>query len=302
MSDINIVEVGLRDGLQNEKVIFSLEDKITLAKNLSASGLKRIELGAFVSPKIIPQMKDTAQVVKDVLLLQKQGDIFQDIEFSALVPNLQGLERALETNIKEVAIFLACTDSFSKKNINCDIIESLKIYKEVSKQAQKQGLKVRAYLSVAFNCPYEGEVSQQRVLDLCKKIEELDVYEIAISDTLGLTTPQQVQSLLKKISKEINLKKIALHFHNIHNMALANAWAGYQMGVRTFDGSVGGLGGCPYAGLETGNVPTESLVYMFEGSQSPKIKTLLKIASWLEEKRNKKMASTLLQSPYYKKD
>ena len=245
-------------------------------------------------------MKDTGNLVEEVLNLQKQGSIDKDIQFSALVPNLKGLDMALRSGLKEIAIFLSCTDGFSKKNINCTVEESLKIYKEVSKQAIDQGLKVRAYLSVCFTCPYEGKTSQQKVIDMCEKIQEFNVYEISVSDTIGAATPVEVQSLLGKLSKKVSLDKIALHFHNVHGTALANAWASYQAGVKTFDGSVGGLGGCPYAGLETGNVPTESLIYMFEGDQSDKIKPLIETAHWLETKMNKKLPSILLQSPYYK--
>lgn len=300
MHPIDIVEVGLRDGLQNEKVFLSLKDKIEMAKRLSQTGIKRIELGSFVSPKMIPQMKDTGELIKEVLKLQTQGEINKDIKFSALVPNLKGLEMAQESGLKEIAIFLACTDKFSQKNINCTVDKSLEIYREVSKKAIDQGLKVRAYLSVCFSCPYEGKTPAQKVLDLCEKIQEFNVYEISVSDTVGLATPLETQSLLEKLSQKIDIQKIALHFHNVHGMALANAFVGYQMGVKTFDGSVGGLGGCPYAGLETGNVPTESLVYMLEGPQSSKLKPLIETAHWLEQKIQKKLPSSLLKSPYYK--
>ncbi len=300
MSQISILEVGPRDGLQNEKVFLSLEDKIELIKRLSFLGLKRIELGSFVSPKIIPQMKDTEELVKNILRLQNCGEIDSDIQFSALVPNLRGLEKAVQSGLKEVAIFLACTDSFSKKNINSTVEESLKNYKEVSKKAINQGLKIRAYLSVSFSCPYEGVVSHKRVFELIERIQDFNVYEISISDTVGVATPQQVQSLLEKLSDKIKFDKLALHFHNVHGMALANVWTAYQMGITSFDGSVGGLGGCPYANVETGNVSTESLFYLLEGPQSSHLKGLIKTAQWLETKLQKKLPSPLVKSPYYK--
>ncbi len=300
MPPISVLEVGPRDGLQNEKVFLSLEDKIELIKRLSFSGLKRIEIGSFVSPKIIPQMKDTKEVVKKVLQIQQRNEIDQDIQFSALVPNLKGLEGAVQSGLKEVALFLACTDSFSTKNINQTVEESLKNYKEVSKEAIGQGLKVRAYLSVCFSCPYEGEISPEKVLELVEKIQDFNVYEISISDTVGVATPQQVQYLLKTLSKKIKFNKLALHFHNVHGMALANVWTAYQMGITSFDGSVGGLGGCPYANVETGNVSTESLFYLLEGAQSPYLKGLIKTGQWLQSKLQKKLSSPLLKSPYYK--
>ena len=178
--------------------------------------------------------------------------------------------------------------------------ESLKNYKEISKEAIAQGLKVRAYLSVSFFCPYEGEVPHQRVLELVEKIQDFNVYEISISDTIGVVTPQRVQSLLKVLQKKIKLQKLALHFHNVHGMALVNVWMGHQMGITSFDGSVGGLGGCPYAKVESGNVSTESLLYLLEGAQSSSLKSLIKTARWLESKLQKNLPSPLLKSPYYK--
>ncbi|MGI9549062.1 MAG: hydroxymethylglutaryl-CoA lyase [Bdellovibrionales bacterium] len=300
MSQIKILEVGPRDGLQNEKKILSLEDKLEFIKKLSLVGLEKIEVGSFVSSKVIPQMKDTQQLVENLFKLQAQKEIPEDTQFTALVPNQKGLENAIASGLKEVALFLACTDGFSKKNINCSVEESLKIYKAVAKEALKQNLKVRAYLSVCFVCPYEGEVSPQRVLEILEVIKTFNVYEISISDTLGVATPQKVQALLNVISKKIELNQLAFHFHNVHGMALANIWTAYQMGIRSFDGSVGGLGGCPYAKIETGNVPTESLFYLLEGSQSPYIKGLVDIAKWLETKLEKKLSSVLVHSPYYK--
>jgi len=295
MNPISILEVGPRDGLQNEKIFLSLEDKTELIKKLASLGLKRIELGSFVSPQVIPQMQDTEYVAKSVLKLQSQQKLSSEIQFSALVPNQKGLKKAIDCGLKEVAIFLSCTDSFSKKNINCTVKESLKNYKIVSQEAIDQGLKVRAYLSVSFACPYEGLVNPNTVLELAKALQDLSVYEMAISDTLGIATPQQVQSLIQVLSKQIPIHKLAFHFHNVHGLALANVWAAYQMGILSFDGSVGGLGGCPYAQVESGNVATESLFYLFHGATSPYVNKLVETAKWLETKLQKKLPSPLLR-------
>ena len=299
MSKFKFLEVGPRDGLQNESSIFSLADKIEFIKRLSSTGLERIEVGSFVSPKHLPQMKGTDDLVKEIFRLQKENKISPDVQFSALVPNRKGLERALSTGIKEIAIFAGCTDSFSKKNINCTVEESFKIYKALSKKAIEEGLKVRGYLSVAFGCPYEGKVEFRKVKDLTKKMEDMGIYEISISDTIGVAHPQQVESLLA-VFHDISLKNIALHFHNVHGMALANILASYKMGVSSFDGSVGGLGGCPYVGTSSGNVPSEEIFYLLEGPDHPILKKLTEISVWLEGKLKKSLPSLVSASPYYR--
>lgn len=300
MDKISILEVGPRDGLQNEKTILSLEDKIEFVKKLSSTGLNRIELGSFVSPKWIPQMQDTKQLVQKILKEQDEGLIPNDIEFSALVPNLQGLTNALESGIKEVSVFLSATDSFSKKNINSSSKEAYKTYKEVCQQALKEKLKVRAYLSACFYCPYEGKVLPNQVVEWAKKIEDLGVYEISISDTTGQAGAFEIQTLLELLLNEIPKNKIACHFHNVHGMALANVWSAYKMGICTFDSSVGGLGGCPYSKTPSGNVSTESVIYLLKNSKEPSIKKLIGVALWLENKLGKTLTSPLLRSPYYK--
>ena len=297
MPRFKFLEVGPRDGLQNEKMILSLEDKFEFVKKLSLTGLKHIEIGSFVSSKTLPQMQGTEELTNKVFQAQKENQIPSDVHFSALVPNVKGLERALSVNLKEVAIFASCTDGFSKKNINCTIEESFKTYKEVCKLALESGLKVRGYLSVAFGCPYEGKVNKKWVQDLTNRMRDMGVYEISISDTIGVAEPHQVEELLKSFS---SLKDIALHFHNVHGMALANIWASYKMGVSSFDGSVGGLGGCPYVGVSSGNVPTEEIFYLLEGAQHPILKKLVQVSIWLEEKFNKSLPSVLSASPYYR--
>ena len=300
MDEIRILEVGPRDGLQNEKTFLSLENKTEFVRRLASTGLNRIELGSFVSPEWVPQMQNTEQLVQQILEDQKQGAIPSHIEFSALVPNLKGLQRALESGIKEISIFLSATDSFSSKNINCSTEEAYEIYTEVCNQALKEKLKIRAYLSVCFYCPYEGKVLPAQVLKWVEKIEELGVYEISISDTTGKARASEVQNLLEILFKKIPSNRLACHFHNVHGMALANVWSAYQMGVRSFDGSLGGLGGCPYSKVPSGNVPTESIIYLLKSSKDPAIKKLVELALWLEDKINKKLPSSLLRSPYYR--
>ena len=299
MSPFRFLEVGPRDGLQNEKQILSLEDKTEFIIKLAQAGLKRIELGSFVSPKWIPQMRDSKELVQKTLQLQKEKKMDSEIEFSALVPNQKGLEQALQTGIKEISIFLATTDSFSKKNINGLREESYKKYQAVCQQAHKENLKIRAYLSVCFDCPYEGKVPQEEVIKWVQKIEDLGVYEISISDTTGKARAEEVEDLLYKLFQCISKEKLACHFHNVHGAALANVWSAYKMGISSFDGSLGGLGGCPYSKVPSGNVPTESLIYLLKGADDPLIKKLLPIASWLEKKLKKKLPSPLLNSPYY---
>ena len=299
MDKVCILEVGPRDGLQNEPSLLSLENKTELVKQLSVSGLDRIELGSFVSPKRVPQMQDTEKLVRHVLKAQESGDIPESIEFSALVPNLKGLKRALESGIKEISVFLSATDSFSQKNINRSADKSYEIYKKVCRQALQETLKVRAYLSVCFDCPYEGKVAPSQVLEWAKKIEDLGVYEISISDTTGKARVVEVQELLEPLLNKISKDKIACHFHNVHGMALVNVWSAYQMGIRSFDGSLGGLGGCPYSKAPAGNAPTEALIYLLKSPEDPSIKKIVEIALWLEKKLNKKLASVFLRSPYY---
>ena len=297
MSDINIVEVGPRDGLQNEKVFLSLEEKREFVKKLSQTGLNRIELGSFVSPRWVPQMQNTEDLVQRILRDQDFGEIPKSVRFSVLVPNLKGLNRAVKSGIKEIAIFLSATESFSKKNINCSILESYTNYQHICRQAIKENLKIRAYLSVCFYCPYEGPVSHEAVLEWAKKLEDLKVDEIAISDTTGQARAFEVEVLLEKLFDSISKDKLACHFHDVHGMALTNVWSAYKMGIRVFDGSIGGLGGCPYTQSPVGNTPTEGLLYLFKGPGDPVIGKLTRTALWLQEKIGKSLPSAFLRSP-----
>ena len=302
MSKINILEVSPRDGLQNERVFFSVKEKVELIQKLAQAGLNKIEIGAFVSPEALPQMKNTFEVAKQVFLLQEQGDIPKQQEFSVLVPNEYGLDQALECGFKEIAIFSAATDSFCKKNINSTVEASLKTYEKVTKKALSAGLKVRAYLSVAFNCPDEGSVSPSRVYELSSRLLSMGAYQVAVSDTLGLSFPSQVKQLLNTLLKTIPKENLALHFHNVHGMALANVLQAYQLGITSFDGSLGGLGGCPYSKIISGNLATEELLYLFYGKDHPIIKNLLEVSKWLETKIQRTLPSHLASSPYYLKE
>jgi len=301
-SEVQILEVGLRDGLQNEEQKLSLKEKIFLAEQLSQTGLKRIELGSFVSPRWVPQMSQTKDLVIHILNSQKQGFLDSQIEYSALVPNQKGLEEALKTGLKSLSIFLSSTESFSKKNRNCSREKAYQDYQTLCKKALEVGVKIRAYLSVCFECPYEGKVDPKEVLYWIQKIKDLGVYEISISDTTGKARPQELEKLLDLVLEKTLASQLACHFHNVHGTALANVWTAYQKGVRVFDGSLGGLGGCPYSKVPSGNVSTESLVYLLKSSESPLIPKLLKIGRQLEKTLGKKLPSQLIHSPYYLKN
>lgn len=282
---IRIVEVGPRDGLQNEKKNLSLDVRFALIQKLAAAGLENIEVGAFVSPQWVPQMAGSLELTQKVLAAKERGEIVKTVQFSALVPNVKGMEIALRSGIQEVAIFAASTETFSKKNINCTIAESFVRFRDVCEMAKFHKIKVRGYLSTAFGCPYEGKVHEARVVRLVRALLKLGVYEVSVGDTIGVATPKQVESLIKKIKKVAPLNKIAMHFHDTRGTALANVYAAYQLGIRAFDSSIGGLGGCPYAKGASGNLATEDLVYLLNGMGLPtkvNIEKLIEIRRWLE--------------------
>jgi len=255
---ITVVEVGPRDGLQNEHATVSTADKIAFVDRLAAAGLPVIEVTAFVSPKWVPQMADAAEVFAGIG--RKPG-----IRYTALVPNLAGLERAQAAGVREIAIFAASTETFSRKNINQSIDGSLSTYKEVCDRARQAGLRVRAYLSTAFGCPYEGDVPTGRVADLVVRLIDLGVFEVAVSDTIGIAHPGQVPIVLDAILAKTAAAQVALHFHDTRGTALANVLAALPYDIATFDASAGGLGGCPYAPGAAGNLATDDLVYMLNG-------------------------------------
>ncbi|WP_374034212.1 hydroxymethylglutaryl-CoA lyase [Bdellovibrio bacteriovorus] len=282
-----IVEMGLRDGLQNEKTVLDADTRVEFARRLILAGTKRVEIGAFVSPTWVPQMAGTVEVVEKTFAQVKSGSIPKKTEFSVLVPNERGMMDAIASGVKEVAIFAACSESFSLKNINCSIDESFKRFEPVMALAKKHKIKVRGYLSTCFGCPFEGKVSEAKVVKLAQRMHKLGVYELSIGDTIGVADVGQVESLFSKLKKVVPVKKLAGHFHDTRGQALANILAAYKLGINVFDTSLGGLGGCPYAPGATGNVATEDVVYMFHGmgvKTGLNLDKLIEINPWMAEK------------------
>lgn len=280
---VTIVEMALRDGLQNEKVVLSTEARLEILKRLLEIGSRRIEVGAFVSPQWVPQMAGSMEITQAAMKMK----VPKGTEFSVLVPNEKGMLMAIESGVKEVAIFAAASESFSKKNINCSIDESFERFKPVMALAKKHKIKVRGYLSTCFGCPFEGKVSEAKVVQLAKRLHQLGCYEISIGDTIGVANPTQVQSVFKKLKKAVPVKKLAAHFHDTRGTAIANILEAYQLGVTVFDASMGGLGGCPYAPGAAGNVSTEDVAYMFQGmgvKTGLDIDKMVAIYPWLTEK------------------
>jgi hydroxymethylglutaryl-CoA lyase len=255
---VKMVEVGPRDGLQNEARTIPHEIKVELIDRLSDAGLPVVEAGSFVSPKWVPQMADTAQVLARIR--RKPG-----VSYPVLVPNMKGLEGAIAAACEEIAIFGAATESFSMKNINCSIAESLERFAPVAKAALDNRMRVRGYMSVVLGCPYEGEVDPKQVAEVSRRLWDLGCYEISLGDTIGTGTPVGTQRLFETVGKHIPIEKLAGHFHDTYGQALANILAALEMGVATFDSSIAGLGGCPYAKGATGNVASEDVLYMLQG-------------------------------------
>ena len=255
---VTIVEVGPRDGLQNEKVTIPTDDKVAFVDALTGAGLPIIEVSAFVNPKRVPQMGDAAEVLARIARAS-------NTRYTALVPNLAGLDRAAAAGLREIAIFAASSESFSRANINQGIEDSFANYAIVVERAKAMGMRVRGYLSTAFGCPYEGAVPAERVADLSARLIEMGVFEVAVSDTIGIAHPGQVVSVLERVARTVTLDRIALHFHDTRGTALANVLTALTMGIATFDASAGGLGGCPFAPGASGNLATEDLVYMLDG-------------------------------------
>ena len=255
---IRIVEVGPRDGLQNERASVSTSDKIEFVNRLSASGLPVIEVSAFVSPKWVPQMADASEVFAGI---NRQPDT----KYTALVPNRAGLDRAIAAGVEEVAVFAASSETFSRRNINQSIDASLANYALVCAHARAAGLRVRGYLSTAFGCPFEGAIAPDQVASVAARLIDLGVYEVAVSDTIGIAHPGQVPRVLDAVLARVPAERLALHFHDTRGTALANVLTALPFGIRTFDASAGGLGGCPYAPGAAGNLATDDLIYMLDG-------------------------------------
>lgn len=255
---VKIVEVGPRDGLQNEKTIVPTETKIHLIDMLSEAGLPVIEATSFVSPKWVPQMADQMEVMKGIH--RKPG-----VSYPVLTPNLKGFESAMKAGASEVAIFGAASELFSKKNINCSVDESLQRFDEVMKAAKEAGIPVRGYVSCVLGCPYEGKVAPEKVVHVAKRLYDMGCYEISLGDTIGVGTPGAMSVMLDEVTKEVPVSALAVHCHDTYGQALANILVALQMGIRVVDSSVAGLGGCPYAQGASGNVATEDVVYMLHG-------------------------------------
>jgi hydroxymethylglutaryl-CoA lyase len=255
---VTVVEVGPRDGLQNERVLVPTADKIEFVNRLSAAHLPVIEVSAFVSPKWVPQMADAADVFAGITRVPA-------VRYTALVPNLAGLDRAIAAGVTEIAVFASSTETFSRNNINQSIDDSLATYAQVSERARASGLRVRGYLSTAFGCPFEGAVAPERVAEVAVRLVDLGVFEVAISDTIGIAHPGQVPGVLDAVLARVPVHQIALHFHDTRGTALANVLASLPYGIATFDAAAGGLGGCPYAPGAAGNLATDDLIYMLDG-------------------------------------
>jgi len=255
---VRIVEVGPRDGLQNEAVAVSIDTRVAFIERLIAAGLKSIEAGSFVSPKWVPQMADTATVLK--AFAGRNG-----ISLPVLVPNEKGLDAALEAGAREIAIFAAASETFSQKNINCSIAESFERFTPVAERALCAGIRVRGYVSCVLGCPYEGRVPLEKVADVAARLLGLGCYEISLGDTIGVGTPRAARTMLKAVSERVALSQLAVHFHDTYGQAVANIYACLEEGVRVVDSSAGGIGGCPYAKGATGNVATEDVIYLCDG-------------------------------------
>ena len=255
---VRIVEVGPRDGLQNEQQTVSTETKLELIRRLIAAGLRDVEAASFVSPKWVPQMADHAAIMAG--LPEAPG-----VAFPVLTPNLQGYEAAVAAGAKQVAVFASASEGFSQKNINCSVAESLARFEPVFAAAERDGVAVRGYLSCVVACPIDGPVAPEQVADVAARLHDLGSFEVSLGDTIGVGTPASVLRMLDAVARRIPARQLAGHFHDTWGMAVANVHAAYQFGVRTFDASVGGLGGCPYAKGATGNVATEDVVYLLHG-------------------------------------
>ena len=258
MTRVRIVEVGPRDGLQNEKQIVPTATKLELIRRLADAGLRDIEAASFVSPKWVPQMADHAEIMKGL-----SGDF--GVNYSVLTPNLKGFEAAVAAGAREVAVFAAASEGFSRKNINCSIAGSIDRFVPVLEAARLAGVKVRGYVSCVVGCPYDGPIEPKAVAGVAARLKQLGCYEISLGDTIGVGTPASVLRMLEAVASEVPIEYLAGHYHDTYGMAIANIYASYQFGLRSFDGAVAGLGGCPYAKGATGNVATEDVVYLLKG-------------------------------------
>jgi len=255
---VRLVEVGPRDGLQNEKQPISVADKVRLVDDLTAAGLSYIEVGSFVSPKWVPQMAGSAEVFAGI---QRQPGV----TYAALTPNLKGLEAALEAKVEEVAVFAAASEAFSQKNINCSIADSLQRFVPLMEAAKTANVRVRGYVSCVLGCPYDGEIAPEQVASVARELYAMGCYEVSLGDTIGTGTAGATRKMIEVVGRDIPRDKLAGHFHDTYGQALANIYASLLEGINVFDSSVAGLGGCPYAKGATGNVATEDVLYLLQG-------------------------------------
>ena len=289
---VRIVEMGPRDGLQNEKQIVSTEIKVELIARLGAAGLSAIEAASFVSPRWVPQMGDAADVMARIERLP-------GVSYPVLTPNLQGFEAALAAGATEVAVFGAASESFSRKNINCSIAESLVRFEPVMAAAQAAGIRVRGYVSCVLGCPYEGEISPEAVAGVAATLFEMGCYEVSLGDTIGAGTPGKTRRMLDAVARRVPVGKLAGHYHDTYGQAVANVYASLEAGVACFDSAVAGLGGCPYAPGASGNVATEDVVYMLDGlgiETGISLDALVDTAGWISERLGRPPASKVARA------
>ncbi|ASJ54691.1 hydroxymethylglutaryl-CoA lyase [Brevibacillus formosus] len=289
---VQIVEVGPRDGLQNESAIVPAAAKIALIHKLMAAGLKRIEASSFVNPKWIPQLADADEVLQGI----NRG---QEVTLSALVPNVRGLERARQSGLTEIALFMSASETHNQKNINKRIEDTYPILREVAQEALALGMKVRGYISTVFGCPYEGNVPLDNSRRVTEALLEMGVYEISLGDTIGVATPKQVHEVFGELVKDVTNERLAAHFHDTRGTGLANVAAALEEGIRIFDSSIGGLGGCPYAPGAAGNISTEDLVYMLHGMDyetGVDLEKLIEAGAYIGQQLGKELPSKVLRA------
>ncbi|WP_396587055.1 hydroxymethylglutaryl-CoA lyase [Bermanella sp. R86510] len=296
--NVEIIEVGPRDGLQNEPKTLSVDLRVELLERLAACGIRKMEAGSFVSPKWVPQMADTDKVLD---ALHANTKLEHNVSYSVLTPNLKGLEGAIQHRADEVAIFGAASESFTQKNINCSIDESLQRFDAIMAQAQQINLPVRGYVSTVIACPYEGEIDPLTVAEVASRLYKMGCYEISLGDTIGAGTPIKFIKMLEAVMKEVPANKLAVHCHNTYGQALANIYASLQLGINKVDSAVAGLGGCPYAKGASGNIATEDVLYMLEGMNIEtgiNLDELCKTGNWICQKLNRENQSKVGKALY----
>ncbi|AJP47479.1 hydroxymethylglutaryl-CoA lyase [Rugosibacter aromaticivorans] len=291
-SKVRLVEVGPRDGLQNEKQVISTEIKVELIHRLASAGLRTIEATAFVSPKWVPQMADAAAVFSAIQPLPT-------VTYPVLTPNRQGFDAAMAAGAKEVSVFSAASETFSRKNTHCSMSESLERCRSVAEAAKAEHIKVRGYVSCVLGCPYEGEITPLAVAEVARALFDMGCYEVSLGDTIGTGTPEKTKAMLEAVARWVPLKKLAGHFHDTWGMAIANVYASLQTGVSVFDSSVAGLGGCPYAPGALGNVATEDVVWLLQGCGiecDVSLEALVNTAEWISRELGREPSSRVTRA------